>query len=597
MGRNPNIPKGSFGSVWWNPETRRYPLMVVTGLAWALAYPTPGIAGVAWLVPGLLLFGSAGLPWAGAFRCGFVAGLVHFLVSLRWLLHMPFPAGAAAGWLVLAGYLACYPALWSACCGAFLGAPDRDRDRASGDPTRCGSASGPAPLTPLSGRWAAVTPTGAWPGGATGPWRQTLWAHAGRPWARRVFLPMAAAALWVGLEMVQARFLTGFPWNFLGASQWHQLPLIQVAAVTGVYGVSFLVCWASVALIGGCLIAALRPENRWLWLAEARLPLLAVLVSIGIGFYGIMGDRRAAALTPPATIRLALIQPAIPQTLQWDEAEGERSFRVAEELTRQALVLRPDVLVWPEGSFGLTSTNYARIVAQLAPAGCEWVFSETDIDDRGPVRRAYNAAFLAGTEGRVRTVYRKRRLVLFGEYVPFEKWLPFLKWFTPIGSSFASGERPVPMKLGGDRAVASPVICFEDTFPHGVREHAGPGIDFLLGLTNDGWFGESGAQWQHAANSAFRAVENGLPVVRCTNNGLTCWFDAQGGLREVLGGGGATVYGRGFLMVDIPVGGVRKATFYQRRGDVFGWLCAAYAGWSLWRVRFGRRPASSFSGD
>ena len=164
-----------------------------------------------------------------------------------------------------------------------------------------------------------------------------LWYHAGQSWRRRVFLPVAAAALWVGLEMVQARFLTGFPWNFLGVSQWRQLPLIQMADVTGVYGVSFLVCWVSVALICGCLIATLRPGNRWLWLAEMRLPLFAVLVTAGTGLFGILRDRRAESQAPPAHLRLALVQPAIPQTLQWDEAEGERSFTVAETLTRQAL--------------------------------------------------------------------------------------------------------------------------------------------------------------------------------------------------------------------------------------------------------------------
>src|SRR5438128_10831173 len=103
--------------------------------------------------------------------------------------------------------------------------------------------------------------------------------------------------------------------------------------------------------------------------------------------------------------------------------------------------------------------------------------------------------------------------------------------------SFTPGDVPMPFEMEGSRAGGVPerwrvktsaLICFEDNFPHLVREYADDDTDFLVNLTNNGWFGESAAQWQHAANAAFRAVENGLPLVRCTNNGLTCWVDAQG---------------------------------------------------------------------
>jgi apolipoprotein N-acyltransferase len=398
--------------------------------------------------------------------------------------------------------------------------------------------------------------------------------------------------------MVQARLLSGFAWNFLGVSQWRQVPLIQLAAQGGVYAVSFLMCWASVALVGGCVMVTLRPENRWLWLAEARLPLFAVLVALGTGFYQIIQDRRFLALHPPERLRVALIQPAIPQTLLWDPAEAGRSFAKAAALSDQALATRPEVLVWPEGSFGLTATNYAAMVARLAQTRADWVFSEVDRDESGPRPIDYNAAFQVGPAGRILGTYRKRRLVLFGEYVPLARWLPFLKWFTPIGEGFGFGDRPVALSLAGGRAQAAPIICFEDTFPHGVRDHVTPAVDFLLELTNDAWFGESGAQWQHAASAAFRAVENGVPVVRCTNNGVTGWFDHYGTLQDQWGTTGATVYRSGFLTVEIPLRRPgRTPTLYQRRGDVFGWLCVGYTALTLGRTLRSRRPSAAESSD
>ena len=134
----------------------------------------------------------------------------------------------------------------------------------------------------------------------------------------------------------------------------------------------------------------------------------------------------------------------------------------------------------------------------------------------------------------------------------------------------------------------APIICFEDTFPQGVRGHVRPDTDFLLELTNDAWFGESSAQWQHAANSAFRAVENGLPLVRAANNGLTQWFDAAGIPHEVFGEN-TNPYRPGFQMVEVPVGVARLPTFYNRRGDLFGWTCVAWSAWALLKAGFRRR--------
>jgi apolipoprotein N-acyltransferase len=166
--------------------------------------------------------------------------------------------------------------------------------------------------------------------------------------------------------------------------------------------------------------------------------------------------------------------------------------------------------------------------------------------------------------------------VIFGEYVPLVRWLPFMRHLTPIGSGFASGDRVVPFKMTTPRVTMAVLICFEDTFPHLAPEYVQEDTDFLVNLTNNGWFGDSAAQWQHAASAVFRAVENGVPLVRCANNGLTCWVDEYGRLRQIFGLESKNVYGEGFMTTKIPLlapGEKRARTLYNRYGDWFGWGC------------------------
>jgi apolipoprotein N-acyltransferase len=177
-----------------------------------------------------------------------------------------------------------------------------------------------------------------------------------------------------------------------------------------------------------------------------------------------------------------------------------------------------------------------------------------------------------------------------------------MKYLTPVGGSFAAGKKPRPFTIPELQAKVSVLICFEDIFPHYSREYVEADTDFLLNLTNNGWFGESAAQWQHAANAVFRAVENRIPLVRCANNGLTCWVDSRGGLHDVLFSSGKDVYGAGFKAVEVPLRGQSKAlTFYTRNGDWFGWGCvgstALTLGWAAWLGRLrGHSPRLTTGG-
>ena len=500
---------------------------LLAGAVWTLAFPGAGIAGLAWLVPGLVLF--AALMGTRRFVAAYWAGLVGWLGMLHWLLFIPFPAGAVAGWIALSAYQALYPALWAWLCLRSL-------------------------------------PQG------TGSLRQRL---GELPWAQRQLWALGCAATWTGLEAVQNRLFSGFPWNNLGVSQFRLTPLIQLAGETGVAGLSFLIVWFSVALFGAATVLLKEPGKRRSLSGEILLPMLAVVAAYvwGMGLMRPSEEERR-------TLRLALVQPSIPQRLIWDPAESTNRFRALLDLTRAALTNQPDAVVWPEASLpGISAEEYAELVAVLRDGGVPLAFGADDGETVEGVDRFYNSAFVVDTNGQALASYRKRHLVIFGEYVPLERWLPFMKWLTPIGSGFTSGEVPgaFPFIAVGERFEASPLICFEDMFALLARDSVREETDFLLNFTNDGWFGESSEQWQQAANALFRAVETRRPLVRCTNNGLTCWIDEFGRLRQVLRDARGSIYAPGILLaeVELPERGTHRVGRFQQHGDWFAWCCVA----------------------
>ena len=310
-------------------------------------------------------------------------------------------------------------------------------------------------------------------------------------------------------------------------------------------------------------------------------------------------------------MRITLVQPGIPQTLIWDSGENDRRFHellelsesalasTNEALTRPADTLSPlrgargsktDLLIWPESAVpGLDETNYIAITNLIRTNNVWLIFNADDAVWRPEAKNkddydVFNAAFLLNPEGRFAAVYHKQKLVIFGEYIPLERWLPFIKWFTPITGSFTSGERPVPfeMNLEGEapgepsstgnlglrgrppsRVKTSALICFEDVFPQLARESVQDGTDFLVNLTNDGWFGHGAQQWQHMANAVFRTVENGVPLIRSCNNGITCWIDAGGRVREIFKDKTGSVYGAGAMTIEVPVGRKTRGNILQ----------------------------------
>ena len=209
---------------------------------------------------------------------------------------------------------------------------------------------------------------------------------------------------------------------------------------------------------------------------------------------------------------------------------------------KQALTNRTDLLIWPESAIPeLLRYDEDTALAVLGMARRHRIWMIVDADDFKPHEHAtragdgdfYDFSFLINRDGKLAGQYRKRSLVIFGEYIPLARWLPFLKWFTPIQGGYTPGDRAAQFHLDDLEATASPLICFEDVFPQLGRDDVQAAHRFPGEPHERRWFGRSAAQWQQAATGLFRAVENGVPLIRCTNNGLTCLIDPQGRIRQI----------------------------------------------------------------
>ena len=550
-----------------------YLAAVGAGLILSLAFPKIGLAGFAWVGPAVLFAAARGQTGADVFRTGYVGGLAFWLASLYWLLLMPVTGFPILGWIALCAYIAVYQGVW-----VWLIAPSA---RGNGFLDKWINGKSGAKATPTIQQ-------------SNNP---TIHSPAPLPasWSGRLRWSLGGAAAWVALEMIRAWLFSGFPWSFLGGSQYQLTPLIQIASVTGVYGVSFLVVWFSLSLYSASVMIFQQPTRRHIWQAEIVLPML-VVVGCYVGGFFALGNGKA----PGNFLRVTTIQPSVPQTLIWSSSEDEQRFRNLLDLSQRALATNEtDLLVWPESAVpGIDVPTY-QAINQFAQSNHVWlILNGDDVEFHPTATNYFNAAFLISPDGHWQLPgYHKRRLVIFGEYVPLVNWLPFLKWLTPITGGWTEGDKPATFELerraparrdgeieiraepelGAPSVVKiSPLICFEDTFPDAARESAEDDVDLLVNLTNDGWFQESAEQRQHLANAVFRAVENGLPLLRAANNGVTCLIDRHGRLTKVFRDARGSEYGPGAFTATVPLLSStekRGPTFYHRHGDWFGWGC------------------------
>ncbi len=370
-------------------------------------------------------------------------------------------------------------------------------------------------------------------------------------------------ALWVGLEYLRTFLLTGFPWNLFGYTQYQNLSVIQIASITGVYGISFLLVLTNAGIALGCL----HFRRGW---RPALLPVGGVGVFLlGTVTFG-MG-RMVSAETSRKEIQVSVVQGNIEQRIKWDQRFLERTIAIHRRLTREA-GRGADLVVWPETAIPFFLREKGPLSQQVLDLGGEagsylLVGSPDRTHDTAP--RLYNSAFLISPEGRIVGKYDKIHLVPFGEYVPLKSILFFVeKMATGIGD-FSAGKAFTVFE--SPRGRFGVLICFEAIFPDQVRRYVLAGADFLVNITNDAWFGRSAAPYQHLSMAALRAVENGVYLVRAANTGISALVAPTG-----------RIVRQSDLFVEAVLSGTlapgSPGTFYTRYGDLFAWgWCHQYS--------------------
>lgn len=427
-------------------------------------------------------------------------------------------------------------------------------------------------LGPLVGAWIGVWYLAAW-------W--TMPRMVGKPVLTRLTAMLGLAGAWVLIEWSRTWLLSGFPWLPLAASQWQRASILQIASYTGAYGVSFVLVAVNVgfAAYAHRLFregeTGLRKRSQEFFLAVFLL-LVCLSVQVQEGF------NRGRFAVPLG--RVAFVQPYIPQDLKWDPAKAQGILEVLEKNTLDAGRTRPDLILWPEASTPWAvrgDPNTKAFVESLAArARAPLLMGSIGIEEAGSSQEKwFNGAFLVDpTTGLQSGFYAKQHLVPFGEYVPLRSVLGWLRKFVPIGDGdFQSGESAAPflVTLRGAPIVSGALICYEDIYPQLASSSARSGAEFLCVLTNNAWYGEGGAAYQHAAHAVLRAVETRRPVLRCGNGGWSGWIDEFGTVRKTLLDQNGRIYFRGTETVDITrdVRWVGKESFYVQHGDWFVLAC------------------------
>lgn len=504
-----------------------------SGLLLILSFPRPQFPLVAWFALVPLLLALSTVSRRGAFLLGWITGVTFFTGSLRWLIYTMVHYGHMPEWLsyptllLLTAYLAVYIGLFA--------------------------------LTAL------------------------MLANQ-RTWIRLLALPAA----WVALELTRTYLFTGLPWGVLGYSQAGTLPVIQIAEVAGVYGVSFVIVLTNTAL--ALALAASRPTGEMSMpipvasfapFPGPQLPRRGVLGPLGLAAAVLLGvlmyghwrlDQIRAAAADHTPVTVAVVQGNIDQDRKWDPAFRRETIDRYQDLTREQAEQSLDLIVWPEAAmpffFERDAAHRKELIEFTTQGKTPLLFGSPAVDSPvGERPRLYNSAYLITADGAVAGRYDKLHLVPFGEYVPLRRLLFFVDKMVDGIGEFVPGTEAVVFTL--DRFRLGVMICFEVVFPDLTRRAVLNGATVMAAITNDAWFGVSAAPYQHLDMVVFRAVENRVPFARAANTGVSGFIDAAGHLAAT---------------TDLFVPATRVApltprtetTWYTRFGDVFAWFCAVF---------------------
>lgn len=383
-----------------------------------------------------------------------------------------------------------------------------------------------------------------------------------------------APVLWTTLEFIRSYALTGFPWASLGYSQYKFLPFIQIADITGIYGISFLLMAINGAIADIFLIKkriVVRPLYPLMPTVVGFIVLFTVFIAtFSYGFYRLHQERDGA------NIRAAVVQGNIKQDIKWDIEQRYNIINIYKELTLKASKRKPDIIIWPETAvpfvFGRDEMFTNELINFQKPLDSYLLFGSikeqrikskekrTKNKEQGSFT---NSALLLDKNGKAIFRYDKIRLVPFGEYVPFRNILFFVDTLGDRAGDYIPGDRYA--KATTPFGSFGTPICYEIIFPGLVRKFYTEGGDFIVTITNDAWFGETHGPYQHFGKAVFRAIENRKPVIRAANSGISGFIDSNGRLIDK-----TQLFERTFLTKDIKTD--RTLSIYTKYGDIFSFL-------------------------
>jgi len=472
-------------------------LAVLSGLLLTASFPPTYMSRIAWLAFIPLFKSLEGLSKRQVFTAGFAFGLAHNLTLVYWVVFVMehygnLPMTASLGiLLLLAMYLALYPALFSLA------------------------------FSYLSPR----------------------------------FSSFGIAGSWVLLEFVRANVLTGFPWCLVGYSQYRELPVIQIADLAGVYGVSFLILLANALLYRLLFQRPLKAVRL-----EAAVAILLLGLTLVYGFHRLSetGDQGRS-------LKVTVVQGNIDQSIKWNPSYQAETIRIYQSLSLSSKPFAPDLVVWPETAVPLFFQDgeelAIKVLKTVRESGAYFVFGSPAYGRYGDSVHYYNRAYLVSPQGEVIGAYDKVHLVPFGEYVPLKRYLPFVRRLVVSAGDFKPGNNLAP--LLSSKAGAGVLICYEAIFPELARTMTKNGAEVLVNLTNDAWYGMTSAPYQHFSMAVFRAVENRRPLVRAANTGFSAFIDARGQITQTTELFSEAVISRD-LDLERPF-----LTIYSRFGDWF----------------------------
>lgn len=389
-----------------------------------------------------------------------------------------------------------------------------------------------------------------------------IFSRVRRAYPRLVFL--AAPVLWVSLEYILTHLFTGFPWGLLGQSQHKNLYLIQISALTGVYGVSFVLVF-----LQSLFVLSMTSRRK---------------VYFFVGLIGVIlihfGGWAAMEKSPPSTeaFTAAALQGNVSSDIYWDQVTAEETRRLFEQhmvLTRQAHAQGARLIVWPEFSvplcfncsYGIYEEFKQGLFDFVKETGCTLLVG-TNETFLGQQETLYHNTAMCIQPNLTTSEYYKMHLVPFGEYTPYKKVFSFIEKVTHAIGEITPGRQH---RLHRFQAwtFGSP-ICYEIIFPDLVRRFVRKDADFLVTITNDGWYGKSSAPYQHFSIAVFRAVENRRYLIRAATTGISGIIDPFG-----------RVLARSPLLVQAVLSEkivpVTFQTFYTRYGDWFCWTCLTFS--------------------